>query len=76
MKSKTTALIVTLIAVAGCSDINPYDRSKYEKAEKPIHKSTNYAVSEGMNSGQSEDQSGDWGSDTPSQEPAEFSGRR
>ncbi len=46
MKTKAIAALSLLIALGACSDLNPYDRSEYETAEKPISESTNLSVGE------------------------------
>ena len=64
-------LLLSAPVLSACSaDANPYDRSKWDKAEQPIRETTNNAVSEGFAEAEQSDSdwagedNGGWGEDT------------
>ena len=74
MSKLAIALVPAMLILGACSDLNPYDRSEYEKADKPISRTTNKKMVSEMNAAPKADPSNpfaepeepdDWGSSTP-----------
>ena len=67
-------MLPVLLLAGACSDLNPYDRSKYEKSDEPVSETTNQKMASEMNAAPEVDPNkpfakqeeiDDWGASTP-----------
>ena len=74
MQKAILAFVPAVLILGGCSDLNPYDRSKYEKAETPISEHTNHELFNDENANRKfdpnkpfakQEEPDDWGASTP-----------